>query len=251
MSAPDDEFDFDPAQPDGDDLPDEPEMPEGDEPDAPEGDADADEPSGQPEPIANDLEPQQRQSRAQARIRAQQEELRSSRAATEAANASTNAIRIELEQLRNGDAQRRNAAMLETLEPEERQRVLMDQRMQDMQRQLNASQWQIQESADRTSFQARAASDPVVKRYADRVEAQLANMRRNGNTAPRENVLKYLIGEDVLAKSSKAGTQQRAAGKGRATAAAGEPPRSRSNATAGGDNESLGALEARLARAQF
>lgn len=248
MSAPDDDFDFDPDQPEGEPGEPEEELPEGAEPE--EEQPEPEEPEGAPEPRADDPEPAIRQSRAQARIRAQQEELRTARAAVEESRSAAQRVTAELEQIRNGEAQRRNAAMLESLEPEERARVMQDQRMQDLQRQLNATQWQMQETADRTAFMARAASDPVVKRYADRVEAQLANMRRQGNTAPRENVLKYLIGEDVLSKSSKAGATQRAAGKGRATAAAGTPPRSRSNAT-GGEGESLDALEARLAGRSF
>jgi hypothetical protein len=240
-------------EPEDDDIPgDEPEdEPEGDEPDdEPEGAEDDPEPEPEPDP---EPEPQ-RQSKANARIRAQQAELKRMRDETAALRQQVEASNRQSSVAQQAELQRRQQEQLAAMEPEERARFLADQRVQGLERQVREQGWALQEATDKTDWSARTATDPVAKRYAERVDARLAEMRRNGQTAPRASVYYYLLGEDMATKGIKAIPGARAAGKARVSAARGEPPRGRgdaSNTRRNSDPDSIEALEARLAKAVF
>lgn len=83
------------------------------------------------------------------------------------------------------------------------------------QQQSNAQlQFQMQETADQGAYASLAQREPIAAKLKDEVEARLADMRRQGTTAPRETILKYLIGERAL------NNKGRATGKAQRTAAA-------------------------------
>lgn len=186
-------------------------------------------------------------SRAQERIRAQQEALRVEREEKTRLAAELEQMRQQQATLTRQQQEAQQKAYLDSLDPVERQNVLMEQRFQEMQRQQQIIQMQLQEQADRAQFQAKAATNPMVGKYLDRVEAELQKLRAVGQNAPRETLLAYLIGQDMLSKTPAAAAKQRAASASRVKSAQGSPPNSRGNARAGrADGDSIEELEARL-----
>ena len=61
-----------------------------------------------------------------------------------------------------------------------------------------------QDLADRTSFAAIAATKPkLFAAYKDRVEDRLKEARAQGNNPSRENILRFIVGEDMLSGKLK------------------------------------------------
>ena len=186
-------------------------------------------------------------SRAQERIRAQQEALRAEREEKARLAVELERVRQQQQAYSQQQLEAQQRAYLESLDPMERQQVLMEQRFQEMQRQQQILQAQLQEQTDRAQFQAKAATNPMVGKYLDRVEAELQKLRAVGQNAPRETLLAYLIGQDMLSKTPTAAAKQRAASASRVKSAQGSPPNSRGNARVGrSDGDSIEELEARL-----
>lgn len=241
--------------------PEDPELdPELDPESDPEGDPPDDDPETDPEPELDvDPEPEpdpepQRQSRAAARIAASQAALRASRAETAQLKAAMDATNRQLAQQRQADMQRQQAEQLAGMDPDQRTAFLSEQRLNGLQRQIQEQQWALQENTDQTNWRTKVSTDVVAKKYNDRVEARLFEMRQNGQTAPRASVYYYLLGEDMATKGTKAVAVARANGKARVAAARGEPPRGRGNASSrsgSADPDSIEALEARLGKAVF
>jgi len=72
--------------------------------------------------------------------------------------------------------------------------------------QLQSSQalFQAQDMADKTTYQIKAAANPVYDKYKDKVESELAKARAQGSNIQREVILQVLIGRDMLAGNFKA-----------------------------------------------
>lgn len=230
------------------------ELPE-DDPELDPPEDDPEEPEADPEPEPEPEPEPQRQSRAQARILAQRAENKRLRDEASANKAQLEALQRQMAGLTQQTTQQRQAEQLANMDPDAREKFLAEQRMQGLQQQIQQTQWQMQETMDRTAWQTRAVTDPVAKKYAARVEQRLAEMRANGQSAPRESVYYYLLGQDMATKGPKAVAGVRAAASGRVAAARGEAPRSRGDAAAGRrfapDDDSIEALEARLGKAVF
>jgi hypothetical protein len=185
-------------------------------------------------------------SRAQERIRRQQEELHRERQRAENAERERQLLMQQLDQQRQAAEQARNQQYLETLDPQERQAYLVQQQLEQMRREIQQQQFVNADASDKIAFQQRALQNPMVAKYADRVEETLATMRAKGNTAPRESILKFLIGEEVLNKAPAAVAKATKANP-RSTA---KPLRSRGNATAAGTDDDAD-LEERLSKLTF
>ena len=110
---------------------------------------------------------------------------------------------------------------------------------------LQQMQFQNQESADKTSFHSLCASDSRAKKYADEVETRLLELRRQGQNAQREVILKYLLGEKLLQQSAKATSQQRKQGEQRIARQRGSNPPPRSDTRAGRQAETEAEKRAR------
>lgn len=117
----------------------------------------------------------------------------------------------ELADARRGSQQRQTSEE-ERLRAEEDKR-LADKDATDLERwQINANRelragrsqsqaalMQAQDLADSTKFGNLAITKPGIhKRYAERVETELQKMRANGQNAPREAILRFLIGNDAM-----------------------------------------------------
>lgn len=240
---PDDDLPPDDAPPDDDAPPPDDDLPPDDAP--PEPDAD---------PVA--AAAAAKKAAARDRIQRQQRENERLRSETAALKARLDAQEQSQRQAQQAEAQRRNAEMLAGLEPDERARVIAQQQFQSLQQQINQQRLDLQENADRSAWASKVASDPLAKRYEARVEQRLAEMRSQGQTAPRENIYKFLVGDDIATKGPKAVLQARTAAQRRTSAASGAAPRSRGDVQpASGrsrvDPDSIEALEARLKNARF
>jgi hypothetical protein len=110
------------------------------------------------------------------------------------------------QQPRETPAQR--AERLSMMDPDERVQFLLDEQRQQFEGRFGQLQFQTTESADRTAYEALCARNPAASRLQGQVETYLAEMRRNGTTAPRETVLKFLIGERALANAGRANGRQ-------------------------------------------
>ena len=103
---------------------------------------------------------------------------------------------------------------LANLEPWERTEALRQEDSAQMRQTMARIEWESKETADKAAYEALCARAPVAAKLKDEVETRLADMRKAGTTAPRETVLRWVIGDRALANGNKA------AGKARTTAAA-------------------------------
>lgn len=211
------------------------------EPD-PEPDLDAD-----PEP---DPEPEPQRSRRDSRIERVLAERETERAARVRAEAEAQTLREERQ--RHETERTRQAALARENDPtvpyEQRIYEYTQRRDKELRDEMAATRSQLFDSSDRSEFASKAASNPVYARYQDRVETRLQEMRRAGNNAPREAILKFLVGEDALApKAQKAASKQKDEAAARVKAARGSPTNARGDAGKGsGGKSKLGDLEKRL-----
>jgi len=60
-----------------------------------------------------------------------------------------------------------------------------------------AAQFAALDTSDRSAYQTAAIDNPRMRSYAERVEARLAEMRKQGQNAPRQAIYRYLLGEDI------------------------------------------------------
>jgi hypothetical protein len=165
---------------------------------------------------------------------------RRAKAAEEAATkaeAALAAVQRTQHEVQQREAQQRNEAQerahLETLLPEEREIYGLKKELHQVQRNMQMLAFQATEASEKATFQAKAATVPLVGRYADRVEQRKQQLLQQGVNVPRELILQTMIGEDALKKAPAAGAKQRAAGAAKKTSAQARQAGGRSD-TAGG-----------------
>jgi len=133
------------------------------------------------------------------------------------------------------------------MDPDQRVDYLLNEQRQQFGNELAQIRFQTADSADRTAFDGLCARNPVASKLRDNVESYLADMRRNGTNAPRETVLKYVIGDRALANAGRAtGKARRTAEDNRSRQAA--RPSSPRNDTRGESPRSGSEREARAKR---
>jgi hypothetical protein len=150
-----------------------------------------------------DPEPPKRQSRG---------ESRAASAAKIAAEAKREAaaLRAELEETkrqRNAPATETTEqfqARLDAMDPLSRVDYLRQLDRQIAQNAIRDLEHKIADSTDRSEFEALCARNPTAAKLKDEVETKLAELRRSGQTVPRGNILRFLIGERALSKEPRA-----------------------------------------------
>jgi hypothetical protein len=80
---------------------------------------------------------------------------------------------------------------------------------------LQQIQFQTMESSDQAAFSTLCATDPRAKKYAGEVEQRLADLRAQGQNVPRANLLRWIIGDKVMAGAGKQVQRQRQQGQDR------------------------------------
>ena len=104
----------------------------------------------------------------------------------------------------------------------------MEKWTRDTNQTLAQIQFRQQDVDDRSAFLHSVSKTPSELAYVDRVEAQLAQARKNGHNPLRENVLIYLMGQDARKKMAAAPEIKKAAAE-RVKAAQGKPLGTKSN----------------------
>lgn len=97
-----------------------------------------------------------------------------------------------------GETPEARAQRLALLTPEDRMTTEMHETRQAFHRDMAVMQFQTQDANDKSAFQAKATVDPLYKKWDSRVEAELAELRRQNMTAPRERIMYYLIGKNAV-----------------------------------------------------
>lgn len=102
-------------------------------------------------------------------------------------------------------------AWLNTLPPAERAQAQMRLQLNAHDGEMQRIRFEMRDSADLAAYNAKAASNPVFAKYANAVETKLQELRRTQNlTAPREEILKHMIGELVLKNKGKPVSKKKA-----------------------------------------
>lgn len=131
-------------------------------------------------------------------------------------------LRREMEELKTATQQRQSAPdpelerqRLELMTPEERLEYKLNRANEANQRQIQMMQFQMADQMDRTNYRAVARSNPVYAKYEGEVEAKRQELLRKNTAVDRETILKYIIGEKMLASGGKGGDKQRRAAQDR------------------------------------
>jgi hypothetical protein len=137
--------------------------------------------------------------------------------------------RLQLEKKAVEDA--KEAERLAAMDPTERELHISRKENQSTKQALAFINFKIEDSSDKSHYSAKAIVNPLYAKYADRVEAKLAEMRKGGQNSTREVVLDFLIGRDARLKAEQGdpGAKRRKAAS-RVDAARSKPARARSDA---------------------
>ena len=196
--------------------------------DEPDIEAAADEPEAEPDPVAKfkevettlrETQEQMRQLQAQARQRpdpTMDEEERKLR--------DPNTSELEKWQINSNRALRSSAA------------------------QSQQALFQAQDMADKTTYQVKAASNPLYSKYEKRVDEELAKARQSGANPTREFILDILVGRDMRMGNFKSAPA--VAGKGKVISR-GKPTGARSDTPSRGGTSEREKRAARLANIQI
>jgi len=199
------------------------EPPEGDESDAvdqqvadeeadeqvPEGD-EVDGEERQPEVAATDRTAERQPSRGESRQQRLANELKEARQRETELNRRLDAL-IAGQQPRPqlGETPEARAQRLALLTPEERITAELNEVKVGFALQLQQMQLNTVDSNDRASYQAKATVDPLYKKWEPKVEAELAQLRRQGQTVEREKLMYYLIGKNAIENRKGPTSQER------------------------------------------
>lgn len=140
------------------------------------------------------------------RERARMAQERADRLEREAAE-----LRTRVQPQQQTEDPRREAERLARMTPEQRVQHYAAVAEERIARATAIGEFQAADQADKASFAVRTAHDPRAAKYAPEVEARLLQLRKSGANASREDVLKYIIGERVMANMPKVKKQQAAA----------------------------------------
>lgn len=84
------------------------------------------------------------------------------------------------------------------LDPVERIQYVTNKQLQQMQQANTQQQYMMLEMMDRTTYQTKAASNPVYKKFEAEVEQMRAAEASKGRHFNREDILAFLIGQKML-----------------------------------------------------
>jgi hypothetical protein len=144
------------------------------------------------------------------------------------------------------------ATRLALLSPEERIREELRESTSQHRRDLQLMQFQLAESSDRASFEAKATVDPLYKKWSSKVETELANLRRQGQNVQREQLFYYLVGKAAMdARGSAGSREQRRAAESRVRRATTKPTNTRSDTGTTARTRQTQSLEKRLEDVQI
>jgi hypothetical protein len=127
------------------------------------------------------------------------------------------------------EAQRREQEALALMEPAERIAFQQNKKIHDLETRMYHTQLQSADAQDKALFHAKAAMNPNLAKHADEVEKIHQNMRAQGKTSTRDDLLYWLIGKAAAEGAGAAEKTKRAGAERRVRAASSTPPSSRSD----------------------
>ena len=123
-------------------------------------------------------------------------------------------------------ARQAEAERIAKMDPAEREKYQSDQKIRQLEAQVQNLGFAQTDGLDRARFEAKAELNPIYKKYAPQVERTLQEMRAKGVNATRESILTYKLGEAARKKlEAGSGQSQRRkdAAQGRVNKAQGKP----------------------------
>lgn len=135
----------------------------------------------------------------EARRRAQAAEERAIRAEAAAQQAAAH-----IQQQTQGATAQQRAQYLEQLDPDQRTEFLLREQGQQVGAAFQALEFRLADSTDKSAFEALCARNPTAAKMKDKVETELANLRRQGMNVAREIILEREIGRMALARAPQA-----------------------------------------------
>ena len=138
--------------------------------------------------------------------------------------------------IQQGESPEQRAQRLALLTPTERMEVELRESEARHESRLQAVLYQSSDASDKAAFQSRAAVDPVYRKWAPRVEAELAKLRNDPDPSKRANpqrevLLAYMVGKAALdGRTSKEGKTQKQQAARRVAGAQAKPANARSDA---------------------
>ncbi len=178
-----------------------------DEADAPDqGDAEVD---------AQDGQEVRRPSRRDTRIQTLLERTETEKARADRFERELMEIRAERQAQQQRTDPAREEERLAMMTPEERADYKLNNALNQLRREQALTSFKMQDESDKARFDAKATTDKVYAKYADKVEQErLKYMREQNTVIPREELLKWIVGADVLnnrgrntAKATKQGRE--------------------------------------------
>lgn len=97
---------------------------------------------------------------------------------------------------------------LAAMAPDERAHVIAAEGEERITRLSALAEFRMADREDGANFAEVCRNDPRAKRYAAEVEQMLLESRKQGTNYPRATILKFILGERVLANSAKGKKQQ-------------------------------------------
>ena len=172
--------------------------------------------------------------RAQARIQKLSSELKAEREDREKLIAERAVAQAQLENLRQQQlavqSQRDRQAeeeRLALLDPQERALYQANNQLRQLEHRLNQMEMQRSDDRDRANFHAKAAHDEMYAKYAEEVEQSYQDGLRRGVSAPREDLLAWRIGKELLQNKNSDGAKKKAAASKRIDTVTSKPASAR------------------------
>lgn len=108
----------------------------------------------------------------------------------------------------------REAERLALMTPDERADYKLNNALNQIRRENALTSFKNEDQSDKARFEAKAVTDKVYAKYADRVEQErLKYMREQNTVIPREELLKWIVGQDVLQNRGRLAAKQGKQGK--------------------------------------
>lgn len=98
---------------------------------------------------------------------------------------------------------------LAAMDPYERLQVELQETRQETRLFQQRLEFETRDNSDKVAYDALCQRAPVAAKLKDEVEQRLADMRKAGTTAPRETVLRWVIGDRALKNAGKATSRAR------------------------------------------
>lgn len=112
---------------------------------------------------------------------------------------------------------------LAIMEPHERTAYLQNERIDQLTRNQQLAELRHHDAIDKAAYEGKASQNPIYAKHKEAVEKTLESLRNKGTNTSREELLKWIIGDEALkAKPSKAAVVKKEAAAVRVSAAKGK-----------------------------